>query len=271
VPVITSKANAQVKAIRALRNKRERDRGGVFFAEGARIVAEAVQAEAVIETVVVVPERLRLASERETIGAARASGASILEVGADVYDSLSFRGDPDSIGAVVRIRRDSLPPEPSGELSWVAVHEIQHPGNLGTLIRTSDAAGGAGVILSGPSTDPYHPVAVRGSLGAVFSQRLIETTPDEFAAWVKGYGALVVGTSPSGASDYREVRYRAPAVILSGNERIGLTAEQLALCDEVVRIPMAGAVDSLNLSIATALVLYEVYRQLSSSGKQRPT
>jgi RNA methyltransferase, TrmH family len=259
--LITSKANAQIKAIRALRNRHERDRSGLFFAESARVVAEAIRAGAEIEAVVVVAERLASQAERDVIAKARAAGASVLEVAADVYDSISFRGDPDSLAGVVRQHRDELPATPSGELSWVAVHEIQHPGNLGTLIRTSDAAGGAGVILTGQSTDPYHPVAVRGSLGAIFSQRVVRTTQGDFAAWARSYGARVIGTSPSGAADYREPAYTPPVVILSGNERRGLTPEQLALCDEVVRIPMAGAVDSLNLSVATGLVLYEIYRR----------
>jgi len=260
VSLITSRANAQVKAIRALRNKRERDRSGLLFAGGPRLVGEALRQGAQIETVVVVPERLRVQTERDAIGAARAQGAAVLEVSGDVYDSLAFRGEPESMGAVVRQRHDMLPETPAGELSWVAVHEIQHPGNLGTLIRTSDAAGGAGVILTGTSTDPYHPICVRGSLGAVFCQRVVQTTQEEFAVWLKHYGATVVGTSPAGGIDYREAVYRPPVVVLSGNERIGLSDDQLALCDQVVRIPMYGAVDSLNLSVATALVLYEVRR-----------
>jgi TrmH family RNA methyltransferase len=260
MPLITSKANERIKAVRALRNKRERHRSGVFFAESARLVMAAVGAGAGLEAVLVVPERLREDAERDTIAKARAAGAEIIEVAADVYDSVSFRGDPDSMGAVVRRRHDSLPGRASGELSWVAVHEVQHPGNLGTLVRTSDAAGGAGVILTGASTDPYHPVAVRGSLGAIFSQRVVETSEEQLEAWVTAYGAHVIGTSPGGAVDYREAAYSAPVVVLSGSERTGLSPRQLALCDEVVHIPMLGAVDSLNLAVATALVLYEVAR-----------
>jgi TrmH family RNA methyltransferase len=260
LPVITSKANAQVKAVRALRNKRERERTGLFLAESARVVAQALAAGADVEMLLVVGERLA-PEERGLVAQARAAGAAVLEVAPEVYDSVSFRGDPDSMAAVVRKRRDSLPEEPHDELSWVAVHEVQHPGNLGTLVRTSDAAGGAGVILTGASTDPYHPVAVRGSLGAVFWQRVIETTQAEFAAWVKAYGARVIGTSPGGSVDYRDADYSPPVVVLSGSERVGLSPAQLALCHEVVRIPMTGHVDSLNLSVATALVLYEVYRR----------
>ena len=253
---ITSRANPRIKAIRALRNRRERQRTGAFFAEGARLVDAAVDSGAEIDVVVAVPERVSVQSEREAIERARAAGAEILEVSGDVYDSLSFRGDPDSMGAVVKQRIDSLP-RPPGPTCWLAVHEIQHPGNLGTLIRTSDAAGGAGVILTGASTDPYHPMAVRATLGAIFSQAVVETSQREFADWVRSEGVRVVGTSPAGSVDFRAADYSAPIVLLSGNERIGLSEAQLALCDQVVRIPMAGRVDSLNLSIATALVLYE--------------
>lgn len=271
MPQITSKANAQVKAVRALRNRRERDRTGAFFAEGVRLVAGALNAGATIETVFVVADRLRDGSERDLLSAAHRGGAEVIEVSAEVYDSLTFREDPDSMGAVVRRRHDALPPVAKGERSWVAVHEIQHPGNLGTLIRTSAAAGGAGLILTGGSTDPYHPVAVRASLGAIFSQQVVETTAEAFAAWTREYGAGVVGTSPSAALDYREAVYRPPVVILSGSERVGLSSGQLALCNQVVRIPMAGSVDSLNLSIATALVLYEVARQNPGPGSSFAT
>ena len=260
MPLISSRANARVKAIRALRNRREREAADAFFAESHRLVAEALRAGAEVEAVVVVPERVTSGNERETIAAARASGADVLEVSPEIYDSLSFRADPDSMGAVVRRLHHDLPQRQGGELSWVGVHEIQHPGNLGTLMRTSDAAGGAGVIVTGASTDPYHPVAVRGSLGAIFSQRIVETTQEDFARWLRDYGAHVIGTSPAGDVDYREASYAAPVVILSGNERVGLTPDQLALCDQFVRVPMSGTVDSLNLSVATALVLFEVRR-----------
>lgn len=261
--LITSRANSQIKAIRALRSRRERERTGVFFAEGGRVVAEALKAEADIETLVIASARLSEA-ERLLVDEAARGGAPVLEISPEVFDSLSFRGEPQAVGAVVRRRRDVLPEAALGERCWVAVHEVQHPGNLGTLIRTCDAAGGAGVILTGPSTDPYHPVAVRGSLGAIFSQKLIETTPEAFASWTRRYHCTVVGTSPAGEVDYREAEYSTPVVLLMGSERVGLSPDQAALCHQVVRIPMAGVVDSLNLSVAAALVLYEVYRKTAA-------
>ncbi len=258
--MITSRANERVKQVRALRNRHERDRTGLFFAEGARVLRAALEFDAQIEQAVVAPERLA-ADERIVLEALSAKHLPLLEVTPAVFDSLSFREEAQSIGAVVHQRWETLSSETAGRRCWVALHDIQHPGNLGTIIRTNDAIGGDGVILSGQTTDPYHPVAVRGSLGAVFSQRLVRTTPEELSRWAKASGCTVVGTSPAGDRDYREADYKAPVLLITGSERIGISEEQIALCDAVVRIPMAGYVDSLNLSVATALVLYEVYRQ----------
>jgi RNA methyltransferase, TrmH family len=259
--MITSRANEHVKDIRALRNRRRRDEAGVFFAEGSRLLRAALDRGEVIEEAVVALERLT-AAEAAVVDELAARHIPLLEVSADVFDSLSFREEAQSVGIVVRQRREQLTEGTEGNRCFVALHDIQHPGNLGTVIRSCDAIGGDGVILSGQSTDPYHPVAVRGTLGAVFSQRLIEATPESFASWVKQRGYTVVGTSPDGDHDYRQVDYASrPVVLIMGSERIGISDAQKALCDAVVCIPMAGAVESLNLSVAAALVLYEVLRQ----------
>jgi TrmH family RNA methyltransferase len=106
---------------------------------------------------------------------------------------------------------------------------------------------------------------VRGTLGAIFSQHIVRATDPEFGQWLRSAGCAVVGTSPTGDRDYREVDYASrPVVLLMGSERIGLTAAQQALCDHLVRIPMAGYIESLNVSIAAALVLYEILRQRES-------
>jgi TrmH family RNA methyltransferase len=260
--LISSRANPRIKSIRALRDRRERDLTGLFLAEGARIVAAALASGAAIDTLIVVPSRLT-AEEMAIVERAAAVSGSVLEVDQGVFDSLAFREDPGMVAAVVQRRHDQLPVAASGERSWVAVHQVQHPGNLGTLVRNSDAAGGAGVILTGASTDPYHPVAVRGSLGAIFTQKVIETTSDAFAEWTQRYSCQVIGASPADGVDYRHAVYRRPVVLLMGGERAGLSSDQRALCSDVVRIPMAGAVDSLNLTVAAALLLYEVFRQTS--------
>ena len=268
---ITSRANDRVKAVRALRERKERDRAGVFFAEGARIVRAALDHDAAIEQAVFAPERLG-PEETPLLETLSRRRISLLEVSGEVFDSLSFREERQSIGVVCRQRWEELSERTGGKRCWLLLNDIQHPGNLGTLIRTCDGIRGDGAVICGRSTDPYHPIAVRGSLGAVFSQRLVRANYTDAQRWLQqphpdtALGRyFVVGTSPQGAADYREVAYRAPVVILGGNERVGLSEEQMRLCDAVVRIPMGGYVESLNLSVATGLVLYEVLRQLGPS------
>ena len=135
---------------------------------------------------------------------------------------------------------------------------MQSPGNLGTILRTCEAVGAAGVILLGPQADPYDPSAIRATMGALFAQRLVRATWDEFAAWKRRHGCLLVGTSPSGKIDYRAVAYTPPTVLWMGWERQGLSPEQQALCDVMARIPMAGRSDSLNLAVSTGVMLYEI-------------
>lgn len=147
------------------------------------------------------------------------------------------------------------------ELCWVALDSVQYPGNLGTILRTSDAVGGAGIMLLDQTTDPYDPVAVRASMGAILSQRLIRTGFAAFAAWKASRGGVVVGRASDASTDYRALDNPAPVVLLMGCERLGLSSEQRMVCDAVVKIPMRGRADSLNLAIATGLILYEVFRQ----------
>lgn len=263
--IVSSRSNDRIKAIRALREKKERDSTGTFLAEGRRLLSAALQTGAVFEQVVLAPDRIDddeadLATDLEDLG------VPILEVTAELFDLIAFREEAQSIGAVVRQRWEPLEAVGGSRRCWLWLHEVQHPGNLGTLIRTNDAIGGDGVILTGQGANPYHPQCVRGTLGAIFSQRIVRATPKQVAAWLPNSGCSVIGTSPYGDVDYRQADYASkPVLLIGGNERIGISEDQIALCDQVVRIPMAGFVDSLNLGIATALVQYEVLRQVEKA------
>ena len=264
--VISSRSNERVKAIRALREKRERDSTGTFFVEGHRVVQAALQTGAVIELLVVATDRLD-DTEASLAEALDEMDVPILEVTPELFDVIAFREEAQSIGAIVRQRTEPLEAVAESRRCWLVLNEVQHPGNLGTLIRNNDAIGGDGVILMGQGADPYHPQAVRGTLGAIFSQRIVRATMKELTAWLPESGCTVVGTSPDGTVDYREVDYVSkPVVILGGNERIGIAPEQIAICDHLIRIPMAGYIESLNLAVATALVQFEVLRQREPAG-----
>jgi RNA methyltransferase, TrmH family len=260
--VITSSGNSTIKAIRALRQRKERQRTGLFYAEGIRLVGEAVDLAVDIEMCVVAPELLISDYGQLTLERAEAHGINCLEVSAGVFRGISLKEGPQGIAAVVRQRWEALAEIiPGNELCWIALASVQDPGNLGAILRTSDAVGAAGVILIGDATDPYDPGAVRAGMGAIFSQRLVRASNEELLAWRQRHGARVVGTSDAASLDYRDAAYSRPLVLLMGSEREGLGEEAMTWCDEIVRIPMEGRSDSLNLAVATGVMLYEVFRR----------
>ncbi len=260
--LITSPQNAAISRIRALRGRKERERSGLAFAEGIRQVVEAAGQPGVLETLVVAPDLLTSRLAHSLLREQRAAGTACLHVSAAVFSTLASRERPQGLGAVVRQRWQRLDQAAQDDnRCWVALEAVQDPGNLGTILRTADAVGAAGVILLGPATDPYDPAAIRASMGAVFTQQLVRAQPAEFAAWVHRRGISVVGASGSATHDYRAIAYPQPLALLMGSERQGLSAELQALCGQIVRIPMVGHSDSLNLAVATSLVLYEIFHQ----------
>lgn len=260
--MITSLANEQIKFIRRLQDRKARQESGLFFLEGLRIVAEALQAEDAVEQLVAAPDLLRSEFGQEMVASSRRKGMDVLEVSADVFTRLSHKEGPQGLAAVVRqrwVRLDEV--QPTSGKPWVALDAVADPGNLGTILRTNDAAGGDGVILLDHSTDPYDPSAVRASMGALFAQQIVQTSFDEFKAWKEQGGWTVVGTSDAAAQDYHAYPFPDPLVVLMGSERHGLQPKHLALCDAVVSIPMLGRSDSLNLAVSTAIILYEILNQ----------
>jgi RNA methyltransferase, TrmH family len=189
-------------------------------------------------------------------------GVETFEVSADVFQSIAMKDAPVGIGAV--LRQQWLPLAQVSVLAgdlWVALDEVADPGNLGTILRTIDAVGGKGIILLDRSTDPYDPTAIRASMGALFSQKLVKASFEEFAIWKRTQQVALVGTSGGAAQDYQLVHYPAGLVVLMGSEREGLDEDHMRLCDQMVRIPMAGRSDSLNLAVATGVVIYEIFNQ----------
>lgn len=257
--------------IRDLRNRHQRVSSGTFYAEGNRIVAQAVAAGMTVELAVVAPELVTSDLVHATVADLRARGVPVHEMRVDDFNRLSFKRNPSGLGAVVHgsiATLDGLTPD--GGLGWVALDGVGNAGNLGAILRTTDAVGCDGVILIGDTTDPYHPDTVRASMGAIFSQRLVQASWPDFVAWKRRTGVPVVGTSGDARADYRGVAYPLPLVLMMGSERLGLSAEQQALCDLVVRIPMVGTGDSLNLSVATGIILYELFHQQQSRAAGDP-
>jgi TrmH family RNA methyltransferase len=262
IEVISSRNDRRIKRIRALQERRERERSGLYYIEGIRFVAQAAHYNTPVETLVYSPPLLTHPFARRLMHRHEQAGTQMIAVTPEVFYSLALAEDPQGIGAVVR--QKWLPLERvklGGKLCWLALDNLRSPGNLGSILRTSEAVGGAGVILLGEPTDPYDPSTVRASMGAHFSQRFVHTTPTALRKWKEERGWQLVGTSPRAAIDYRQADYRLPTILLIGEERNGLPDEIQANCDLMVRIPMVGHGDSLNVAVATGVLLYEVFNQ----------
>lgn len=247
--------------MRALRQRKARASSGLCFIEGIRLVGEAARS-GYIEQLVVAPELLRSPFAAELVAQQRALGCTVIEVSATVFHHIAQKDGPQGLAALVRQAWTSLDQlRLNQRLGWVALMEPADPGNVGTIIRTVEAVGGAGVILIGPAADPYDPVALRAAMGATFAVELVQTAWPAFCAWIEASGLPLVGTSDQAATHFQQINYSQPLVLLMGSERHGLDAAQQACCQQLVRIPMHGHSDSLNLAVAGGVMLYELLRQ----------
>lgn len=149
---------------------------------------------------------------------------------------------------------------PKDAICWTAVSHLRSPGNFGTLIRTSAAVGAGGFILIGDDIDPFDPNVIRATMGAVFKQRIVRARFEEFRKWIRQHRLPVIGASPGGTLSYDLASYNPPTVLMLGNEHSGLSENERSLCGQLVRIPMAPEMDSLNVAVAGSLLLYEVFR-----------
>lgn len=262
---LTNPRNPHIKQVRKLHQRRARDESGLFVVEGIRHVGEAVAARAQIEYLCYAPDLLESPFAYELIQAQAARGLHCYALAEDVFRSIAEKENPQGLLAVVRQPRVSLASLAPASFPWgVALVNPQDPGNIGTILRTIDAVGASGLILLDGGADPYHPNAVRASLGALFWMPVASAAFADFSAWAQHNRYHLYGASERGAAEYRAVEYQRPAVLLMGSEREGLTPEQEALCDAMVRLPMAGRVTSLNLAVATGVMLYEMFERKGS-------
>lgn len=254
---LTNPRNPHLRQARQLQQRKVRDETGLFVAEGIRHVGEAAAAGAVIEYLCYAPEMLKSPFGRQLVEAQAASGVRCYALADDVFKSLAAKDNPQGLLAVIRRPSVTLSDLSPGTHPWlVALVNPQDPGNIGTVVRTIDAVGASGLIVLDGGADPTHPNAVRASLGALFWMPVVSAGFDEFAAWAGTNGYRLVGTSEAAHQDYREGPYPRPTILVMGSEREGLTPAQEAACSAMVRVPMSGRVTSLNLAVATGILLY---------------
>ena len=262
--IITSHGNLKIKQARALRQRKQRDESGLFLVEGLFHIGEALTAQADIEALFYAPDLLGHAYARELIDRAAAAGAPCYETTAEVLESMAEKDNPQGVIAIARQRYRLLADLNPQNFPWgIALVAPQDPGNVGAILRTIDAVGASGLILLDGSVDPYHPTAVRASLGSIFWYPIVSTDFGEWSRWAQQQGYHIYGTSAKGSMDYQEIEaYEQPLVVLMGSEREGLSREQAAVCQQLVRLPMRGHVSSLNLAVATGVMLYAVLERL---------
>ncbi|MDV4158329.1 RNA methyltransferase [Rhizobium brockwellii] len=266
VKEVTSLANPIIKDIKALTNKKSREESGTFLAEGLKLVIDAIELGWAIRTLVYAKAAKGKPLVEQMAAKTVASGGLVLEVSEKVIASITRRDNPQMVVGIFEQRWTPLKGiRLSDGETWVALDRVRDPGNLGTIIRTADAAGASGIILLGETTDPFSLETVRATMGSVFAVPVARATPEEFIAWRKSAGVSVVATHLAGAVDYRTIDYRKkPVVLLMGNEQSGLPEQLAREADALARIPQQGRADSLNLAVATAVMLFEARRHLLS-------
>ncbi len=261
-PLLTDFHHPLIQRIAGLRQRPCRDRSGRYYVEGLRFVLQAVRHQATLDALVVCRRLLPSPAAQHLVHQQRQLGVPILDVTPAVLHQLTCVDDPQGIGAVVRQRWERLEQiTPGNEMCWLALQTVRSAGNLGTIMRTAAAVGSAGLFVLGNQVDPYDPAVVRATMGALYAQRLVRTTPSALEAWKRQHSCLLVGTSPTAPTDYQARTYQAPTILLMGDERKGLPPDLMARCDDLVRIPMVGGGDSLNLGVATGVMLYELFNQ----------
>jgi TrmH family RNA methyltransferase len=257
---ITGFSNPLVKRVRSLREKKYRKAEGLFLAEGLRILTEARDAGILPEMLFHAGSQHPLA--RDLIAAMEKAGGDVIETSADILSKISGKDNPQAVVGVYRDRLTPLDALDRGRADiWIVAQSLRDPGNLGTILRTGDAVGAGGLILIDDCVDPFSVEAVRASMGALFTQSISVANWDDFLAWLRSGPGQLVGSSLKRDTDYQAVRYASPTFVLVGNEAQGLPPAYEDTCDLLVKMPMMGKADSLNVAVATAVLAYEVLNQ----------
>ncbi|MGF1550041.1 MAG: TrmH family RNA methyltransferase [Sphingomonadaceae bacterium] len=266
---VTAFSNPLVKRARALRDKKHRQREGLFLAEGLRILAEAQETGRLPATLFFATGARHGLLDR-LIAATEAADGEAVETSPAILAKISGKDNPQTAVGLFEtwpLGLDRLDRTAAGH--WFAAQALRDPGNLGTMLRTGDATGAGGLILVDECADPFSPEAVRASMGAIFTQALAAAPWDGFLSWLRSGPGELVATSLEADEHYRAPRYRRPAFILVGNEARGLPPAYEAACDRRVKIPMLGKADSLNAAVAAAVIAYEIVDQREPSDSRR--
>ena len=287
VEEITSGQNPKVKELLALQEKsRERAERGLFVVEGRREFRQCLDAGFIPDTVFICPDIFGSGKfnhdtfggdkfNHDTFGGGEAgkgpafdpegllkTGCKVCMVSKEVYAKIAYRGGTEGIVAEIRYRERTLKDIVLGENPLVMVLEsVEKPGNLGAVLRSADAAGADAVVVCDPKTDLYNPNLIRASLGAIFSRQVAAASSEETIAWLKANGIRILTAQLQDSVLYYDTPMQGPTALVMGTESTGLTNLWRDAADAHIRIPMLGSLDSLNVSVSAAILLFEALRQ----------
>ncbi len=267
---ITSPQNPRVKSALSLSERRERDRSGLFLVEGFRELSRAVEGGVEIQELFFCKDLFLGENEPALLQALQKKGTQLYSCSESVLRKISYRDRPDGLIAVASHMSLSFQ-DLSKQLKAVKnpfiliAESIEKPGNLGTILRSSDAVGVNAAIVCDRCTDIFNPNVVRASVGTLFTQPVIEATHEDLIPWLKASGIQIVAATPHAEKEFTKTDLTGPIAIVVGTEQLGLSKRWMDAADIQVRIPMNGCADSLNVATATTLLLYEVLRQRGAS------
>jgi TrmH family RNA methyltransferase len=266
-PPITSLTNPRVKAAVRLRDRAERDLTGLTIVDGAREILRALDAGVQVEQAFVAPELLR-SPDGHAVADRLRHRATTLEVSPNVLARVAFGQRSDGVVAVVAAPTGSLDDIVLPDDRLVVVAEgVEKPGNLGAVIRSADGAGASAVVAADPVTDLFNPNAIRASLGTIFALPVVTASTADTLDWLVVHGIRPIAARVDASRAYTDLDLRGPLAIVLGSEAGGLSAAWDDPRVEPVAIPMHGVADSLNVSIAAAVLLYEARRQRGATGR----
>lgn len=264
--LISSPHNPKVKQVLHLRDRRERDRTGLFLIEGYRELLRAVDAGFPVLELFTCSNLFLGSNEPTLIKRVEKKGGKIIPCTEKIFQKISYRDRPDGLLAIAPQKKTTLLDLETVFLKkkpplFVVAESIEKPGNLGTILRSSDAVGVDGLIVCDRCTDLFNPNVVRASVGTLFTVPSIEAEGEEALRWLKQHRILVLAATPAGEKEFTKVDLTQPIAIAVGTEQLGLSERWMQQADIQVRIPMRGVADSLNVAMATTLLLYEALRQ----------
>lgn len=259
---ITSLQNPKVKEVVNLRDRQGREQSQQFIIEGHFELHRAVDAGWKIDALYICPELFLVATNDQLIQRILAKDGKVFRCPENVFKKMAYRERPDGLIAVAHqkhldLNSFELKPNPF----FIVAEAIEKPGNLGSILRSSDAAGLDALVVCDACTDIYNPNVIRASIGTLFTVPVIESTSRKTLAWLKENNISILAATPSAKQEFTEVDMTGPIAIVVGTEHEGLSPLWMENADIQVKIPMHGAADSLNVAMAATLLLYEARRQ----------